>query len=98
MGKPWSRVTDMTTPCSLLCAPGCIHGPETNLTGNFTVFVEGKPGCHTTNIAIGCGPPANYVMGSTTVWTANQMVVRVGDPTSHGSTAMLGAMKVLVGG
>ncbi len=98
MGQPWTRIGDITTPCPLLCAPGCIHGPETNITGEFTVLVESSPGCRVTDIAIGCGPPASYVKGSATVLCGSKPVARIGDTTAHGSVAALGAFTVLVGG
>ena len=97
MGMPWSRIGDITSPCPLLCAPGCIHGPETNITGNPTVIVAGSPGCALGDVAIGCGPPASYVVGSATVMCGNKPVVRIGDATAHGSTAAIGAPTVIVG-
>lgn len=96
MGRFWSRIGDITTPCPLLCAPGCIHGPETNITGNPTVIVLGSPACALTDIAIGCGPPAPYVTGSATVVCGGKLAVGVGDSTAHGSAAMLGATTVLI--
>ena len=39
VGRPWTRIGDVTTPCGKLCAPGCRHGVETNITGNPTVIV-----------------------------------------------------------
>jgi uncharacterized Zn-binding protein involved in type VI secretion len=97
MGMPWSRIGDMTTPCPMLCAPGCIHGPETNVQGNPTVIVGKMPACALGHIAVGCGPPAPYVAGSATVLCGNMPAVRIGDATAHGSTAMLGEFTVLVG-
>jgi len=97
MGMPWTRIGDITTPCPLLCAPGCIHGPETNIQGNPTVIVVGSPGCALGHTAIGCGPPAPYVAGSATVMNGGAPAVRIGDATAHGSVCALGAPTVLVG-
>ena len=97
MGMPWTRIGDITTPCPLLCAPGCIHGPETNVQGNPTVIVEGMPGCAVGHIAVGCGPPAPYAMGSPTVMNGGSPTARIGDPTAHGSMGATGAAKTIVG-
>ncbi len=96
MGRNWSRIGDMTTPCPLLCAPGCIHGPEINITGNFTVIVEGMAACALTDIAIGCGPPAPYVTGSPTVMCGGLNAVGIGDLTAHASVCMIGAGTVYI--
>ena len=97
-GRPWTRIGDVTTPCGLQCAPGCVHGPETNVQGETSVLVEGKPACHTTHKAVGCGPPASYVQGSTSVLLNGKPVVRVMDSTNHGSLAQIGANSVIIGG
>jgi len=96
MGRPWTRIGDITTPCPVLCAPGCIHGPETNVTGNATVIVVGSPACAIGDIAIGCGPPAPYVVGSPSVICGGKPAVGIGDATAHGSVCAIGAPTVLI--
>jgi uncharacterized Zn-binding protein involved in type VI secretion len=43
------------------------------------------------------GPPAPIVMGSTTVLIGGQPAARMGDPTGHGGTIVMGCPTVLIG-
>ena len=96
MGTPASRIGDITSPCPMLCAPGCIHGPETLVMGAPTVLVAGSPVSRVGDIAVGCGPPAPVSMGSPTVIVAGMPCARIGSITAHGSSLILGAPTVLV--
>jgi uncharacterized Zn-binding protein involved in type VI secretion len=96
MGSPVSRVGDITTPCPLQCAPGCVHGPETLAIGAPTVLVQGSLASRVGDIAVGCGPPAPVSVGSATVFISGAPCARVGSMTAHGSTLILGASTVFV--
>jgi uncharacterized Zn-binding protein involved in type VI secretion len=44
------------------------------------------------------GPPDSIMKGSATVITSFMMQARIGDPTVHGGTIVLGCPTVIVGG
>jgi uncharacterized Zn-binding protein involved in type VI secretion len=44
------------------------------------------------------GPPDSIAMGSTTVMIGGQPAARMGDPTAHGGSIVLGCPTVIIGG
>jgi uncharacterized Zn-binding protein involved in type VI secretion len=44
------------------------------------------------------GPPDVIVMGSTSVLVCGQPAARMGDPTAHGGSIVIGCPTVIIGG
>lgn len=44
------------------------------------------------------GPPAVIAMGSTSVMIGFHLAARMGDPTAHGGTIVLGELRLMIGG
>jgi len=49
-------------------------------------------------MAVCVGPPDTIVRGSATVLIGGKSAARVGDPTAHGGSIVLGCPTVLIGG
>lgn len=63
-----------------------------------TVLIGGLPAARLGDMCTCVGPPSTVIMGSTTVITMGQPQARIGDPTAHGGTIVLGCFTVIVGG
>lgn len=94
---PAARLTDFHI-CPMTTGPvphvgGPVAGPGilTVLIGNFPAAVVG-------DIAICTGPPDSIIMGSTTVLVGGKPAARLGDPTAHGGSIVLGDFTVMIGG
>jgi len=99
MGQPAARLTDMHV-CPMV-TPGLppiphVGGPITG-PGCPTVLIGGMPAAVMGDICICVGPPDTIVMGSTGVFFGGKPAARMGDPTAHGGSIVLGCPTVLVG-
>jgi uncharacterized Zn-binding protein involved in type VI secretion len=63
-----------------------------------TVLIGGMPAARATDMCVCVGPPDSIMMGSVTVLTGNLMQARIGDPTVHGGSIVVGLPTVMVGG
>ena len=97
---PAARLTDMHV-CPMLTpglppiphVGGPVIGPgvPTVLIGKLAAAVVG-------DMAICVGPPDVISQGSATVMIGGRPAARLGDPTSHGGSIVLGFPTVLIGG
>jgi uncharacterized Zn-binding protein involved in type VI secretion len=99
MGMPFSRVGDMHV-CPML-TPGVppiphVGGPILP-PGQPTVLVGSMPAAKATSMCVCVGPPSLVAMGSVTVLVGGLPAGRLGDPTAHGGSVVLGLPTVLVG-
>ena len=62
-----------------------------------TVLIGGMPAACVGDMAVCTGPPDSIVMGSTTVMIGGKFAARMGDPTAHGGSIVLGCFTVLIG-
>jgi len=97
---PASRVGDMHV-CPMV-TPGTppiphVGGPILP-PGCPTVLIGGMPAARATDMCVCVGPPDSIMMGSVTVLTGNLMQARIGDPTVHGGSIVVGLPTVMVGG
>ncbi|MGY6412322.1 MAG: PAAR domain-containing protein [Alkalilacustris sp.] len=94
---PAARLTDMhSCPMVTVLVPhvgGPIAGP-----GVPSVIVAGLPAAVLGDSCVCVGPPDTIVMGSTTVLIGGKPAARMGDPTAHGGSIVLGAPTVIIGG
>jgi uncharacterized Zn-binding protein involved in type VI secretion len=63
-----------------------------------TVLIGGLPAARQTDMCVCVGPPDSIMMGSKTVMTGSLQQARIGDPTVHGGSIVLGMPTVIVGG
>jgi uncharacterized Zn-binding protein involved in type VI secretion len=99
MGKPAARVGDMHV-CPMLTpmVPPIPHvGGPVVTPGAPTVLIMAMPAATISGMCVCVGPPDVIAMGSPTVLACSMPLARMGDPTAHGGTIVLGAMTVLVG-
>jgi uncharacterized Zn-binding protein involved in type VI secretion len=99
MGQPAARIMDMHV-CPML-TPGVppiphVGGPITG-PGCPTVLIGGMPASVMGDMCVCVGPPATILMGSTGVFIGGKPAARMGDPTAHGGTIVLGFPTVLIG-
>ncbi len=99
MGKPAARLTDMHV-CPMV-TPGLppiphVGGPITG-PGCPTVLIGGMPAAVMGDMCVCVGPPDTIIMGSTGVFFGKMPAARMGDPTAHGGTIVLGCPTVLIG-
>ena len=99
MGKPAARLTDMHI-CTMV-TPGLppiphVGGPITG-PGCPTVLIGGMPAAVMGDMCVCVGPPDTIIMGSTGVFFGKTPAARMGDPTAHGGTIVLGCPTVLIG-
>lgn len=97
---PAARLTDMHV-CPMLTpglppiphVGGPVIGPgvPTVLIGKLAAAVVG-------DMAICVGPPDVISQGSATVMIGGRPAARLGDPTSHGGSIVMGCPTVLIGG
>ncbi len=91
-----ARVLDMHV-CPMFTGPvphvgGPVIGP-----GAVTVLTCFFPQAQATNTCVCVGPPDVIAMGSVTVLAGGLPAARMGDPTVHGGSIVLGAPTVLIG-
>jgi uncharacterized Zn-binding protein involved in type VI secretion len=72
---------------------GPIVGP-----GAPTVLIGKLPAAVIGDSCVCVGPPDAIIMGSTTVMISGKPAARMGDPTAHGGTIVIGCPTVLIGG
>ena len=99
MGKPAARLTDMHV-CPMV-TPGLppiphVGGPITG-PGCPTVLIGGMPAAVMGDMCVCVGPPDTIIMGSTGVFFGKMPAARMGDPTAHGGSIVLGFPTVMIG-
>jgi len=97
---PASRVGDMHV-CPMV-TPGTPPVPHVGgpilPPGCPTVLIGGMPAARSTDMCTCVGSPDSIAKGSATVLTGNLMQARIGDPTIHGGSIVVGLPTVIVGG
>lgn len=100
MGMMAARITDMhvcpaltpgTTPVPHVGGP--IIGP-----GVPSVLIGGLPAAVVGDMSLCVGSPDSLIKGSATVLIGGKPAVRMGDPTAHGGSVVIGCPNVLIGG
>ena len=97
---PAVRLTDLhTCPMQTPGVPPIPHvgGPIVG-PGVPTVLIGSIPAAVVGDNAVCVGPPDTIVMDSTTVMIGKKPAARLGDPTAHGGSIVLGLPTVLIGG
>jgi uncharacterized Zn-binding protein involved in type VI secretion len=97
MSKPAATLTHMHV-CPMVTGTvphvgGPISGP-----GAPTVLIGGIPAAVVGDMCVCVGPPDSIAMGSATVLITNKPAARLGDPTAHGGSIVVGFPTVLIGG
>jgi uncharacterized Zn-binding protein involved in type VI secretion len=96
MPQPAARVSDMHT-CPMVTGVVPHVGGPIMPPGAPTVLIGSMPAATVGGMCTCVGPPAPIVMGSTTVLIGGQPAARMGDPTGHGGTIVMGCPTVLIG-
>lgn len=94
---PAARLTDMHV-CPMVTGLVPHVGGPILAPGAPTVLIGMLPAARATDSAVCVGPPDTILMGSATVLTCNLPQARIGDPTVHGGSIVLGCFTVIVGG
>lgn len=99
MGQPAARAGDMHV-CPMV-TPGVppiphVGGPVLP-PGVPTVLIGAMPAATATSMCVCVGPPDLIAMGSVTVLIGSKPAARMGDPTAHGGTVVMGCPTVLIG-
>jgi uncharacterized Zn-binding protein involved in type VI secretion len=99
MGKPAARLTDMHV-CPMV-TPGLppiphVGGPIVG-PGCPTVLIGSMPAAVMGDMCVCVGPPDTIIMGSTGVFFGKMPAARMGDPTAHGGSIVLGFPTVMIG-
>jgi uncharacterized Zn-binding protein involved in type VI secretion len=99
MGKPAARLTDMHV-CPMV-TPGLppiphVGGPIVG-PGCPTVLIGSMPAAVMGDMCVCVGPPDTIIMGSTGVFFGKMPAARMGDPTAHGGSIVLGLPTVMIG-
>lgn len=100
MGSMAARFTDLhTCPMQTPGLPPIPHvgGPITG-PGAPTVLIGKLIAAVVGDIAVCVGPPDSIIKGSTTVLICGKPAARMGDPTAHGGSIVIGCPTVLIGG
>ncbi len=63
-----------------------------------TVLTLGMPQATVGDMCTCVGPPDSIAKGSTTVMVGGKFAARLGDPTAHGGSIVVGAPTVIIGG
>lgn len=95
MGKMAARITDMHS-CPLGTPVPHVGGPIIG-PGAQTVLIGGLPAAVEGDMAVCAGPPDSLTKGSSTVLICGKPAVRMGDPTAHGGSVLIGCPTVLIG-
>jgi uncharacterized Zn-binding protein involved in type VI secretion len=61
-----------------------------------TVLIKGMPAATMGDMCVCTGPPDSIVMGSTKVMIGKKPAARMGDPTAHGGSIVVGAPTVMI--
>jgi uncharacterized Zn-binding protein involved in type VI secretion len=94
---PAARITDMhVCPMVTVLVPH-VGGPIVS-PGGPTVLIGGLPAATVGSACVCVGPPDTVAMGSTTVMICGKPAARLGDPTAHGGSIVLGCFTVMIGG
>lgn len=96
MGQPAARITDPHV-CPMVTGVVPHVGGPIMPPGAPTVLIGSMPAATVGGMCTCVGPPAPIVMGSTTVLIGGQPAARMGDPTGHGGTIVMGCPTVLIG-
>jgi uncharacterized Zn-binding protein involved in type VI secretion len=94
---PAARLTDMHVCPMVTGVVPHVGGPIT-APGQPTVLIGALPAARATDMATCVGPPDSIMKGSATVITGGLPQARIGDPTVHGGSIVLGCFTVIVGG
>ncbi len=97
---PVARLNDMhTCPMQTPGVPPIPHvgGPIIG-PGIPNVLIGKMPAATAGDSAVCVGPPDTILKGSMTVFVGKKPVARMGDPTAHGGTIVMGLPTVQVGG
>lgn len=97
MGKPAARMTDPHVCPAVTGVVPHVGGPLLPPCCP-TVMIGGLPAARITDLHTCVGPPAPVAMGSTSVFIGGIAAARVGDPTGHGGSIVMGCTTVLIGG
>jgi uncharacterized Zn-binding protein involved in type VI secretion len=100
MGKPAARLGDlhqcpMQTPAEPSPIPhvgGPVVGP-----GVPNVLIGKMPAAVVGDSCLCVGPPDTIVKGSSSVTIGGKPAARIGDPTAHGGSIVLGCFTVFIG-
>jgi uncharacterized Zn-binding protein involved in type VI secretion len=97
---PAARITDMHV-CPMV-TPGVppiphVGGPIVGPCAP-TVLIGKLPAAVAGDGAVCVGPPDTLIKGSATVMICGRPAVRLGDPTAHGGSVVLGLPTVMIGG
>lgn len=84
--------------CPMLTGPVPHVGGPILPPGAPTVLIGGLPAACVTHMCVCTGPPDVIVSGSATVLIGGLPAARMGDPTAHGGTILLGCPTVIIGG
>ena len=74
-----------------------VGGPITS-PGVPTVMIGFLPAATATDMCVCVGPPDAIAKGSTTVMIGGKPAARMGDPTVHGGSIVMGCPTVIIGG
>lgn len=98
MGQPAARLLDQhVCPAVTVLVPH-VGGPILPPCA-MTVTIGGLPAARAlVDMAFCVGPPAMIVKGSSTVYIESFPAARMGDPTAHGGTIVIGCPTVFIGG
>jgi uncharacterized Zn-binding protein involved in type VI secretion len=96
MGQPAARVTDPHV-CPMVTGVVPHVGGPIMPPGAPTVMIANVPAANVGSLCTCVGPPAPIVMGSTTVMIGGKPAARMGDPTGHGGSIVMGCPTVLIG-
>lgn len=96
---PAARLTDMHV-CPMV-SPGLppiphVGGPIVG-PGIPNVLIAGLPAATLGDMCVCVGPPDSIVKGSATVMIGGKPAARMGDPTAHGGSIVVGAPTVMIG-
>jgi uncharacterized Zn-binding protein involved in type VI secretion len=93
---PAARAGDMHV-CPMFDGPKPHVGGPVLPPGAPTVLIGGMPAAVVGGACTCVGPPDTIAMGSTTVMIGGQPAARLGDPTAHGGSIVLGCFTVMIG-
>ncbi len=93
---PAARIGDMHV-CPMVTGVVPHVGGPIMPPGNPTVLIGGVPAACATDMVTCTGPPDVILMGSATVYIGGKMAARMGDPTAHGGSIILGCPTVMIG-
>ena len=99
MPQPAARLGDMhVCPMATPGLPPIPHvgGPIAG-PGMPTVLIGGQPAAVIGDMCVCVGPPDVIVQGSISVLIGGKPAARMGDPTAHGGSIILGFPAVLIG-